>query len=412
MKNRNEQVELSLQDKTHNLSSPDHGDKKSEQKQEEVPSTDPVLPVETENTLAPTPNFAAMPFNAAADYWFSQHTQGLAPNSITNYERYLRPLRNYFKDTKVKSITFDHICQYRKHRQNGDTDARWAGINHECGLLRMMLKKAGCWKDMSDFYKKLPRPRNVKLPGRALTPEEATRLVALFRELATERSGFEVAACCGLISMKTTAGPAELLSLQLGDIYLNDKNPRFEIPRRGAKRRTRARTIYLNGDALWAMQRLVERAKKLGCTKPNHYLMPGHPKDLIINPCRPQIHYKTAMKGILAMAGIENFRTYDFRHHAITRLLEDSRLGERTAEHQAGWIRPDMKERYGHARKHELLKASAVLAEDEAVQEESLDDVRALKEQIAQLQLQLGRQKKQRAPVKNVQNPGKFRKVS
>jgi hypothetical protein len=43
-------------------------------------------------------------------------------------------------------------------------------------------------------------------------------------------------------------------------------------------------------------------------------------------------------------------RIYDFRHHAITRVLENPAISEQTAEALAGHISHKMKKRYSHIR--------------------------------------------------------------
>jgi integrase len=69
------------------------------------------------------------------------------------------------------------------------------------------------------------------------------------------------------------------------------------------------------------------------------------------DPERPASRYflRTAFSEITAACGLE-LRPYDLRHHAITKLLEDPKVSDETAESIAGHISAKMKKRYSHTR--------------------------------------------------------------
>jgi hypothetical protein len=62
---------------------------------------------------------------------------------------------------------------------------------------------------------------------------------------------------------------------------------------------------------------------------------------------------------MLVAAGL-HISAYSFRHHAITKLLENPDVSEETAEAIAGHISHKMKKRYSHTRLH--VKRAAVEA--------------------------------------------------
>jgi integrase len=61
-------------------------------------------------------------------------------------------------------------------------------------------------------------------------------------------------------------------------------------------------------------------------------------------------------------AGMPNLRMYDLRHHAITRLLEDEDVSERTVIELAGHVSHAMLERYSHIRMRTKKEAVDALA--------------------------------------------------
>jgi integrase len=88
-----------------------------------------------------------------------------------------RPLKEFFKDTRLRQITPAQLAAY----QNARTESGHAPktINGELSVIRQVLKRAKLWYRFDDEYTTL---RNRKAPvGRALTPEEQERLFQVAR---------------------------------------------------------------------------------------------------------------------------------------------------------------------------------------------------------------------------------------
>ena len=58
------------------------------------------------------------------------------------------------------------------------------------------------------------------------------------------------------------------------------------------------RTIPLNGDAMAALARLLERARALGSSEPEHYVFPAC-EERIIDPSRPQKSWRTPWRKLV-----------------------------------------------------------------------------------------------------------------
>jgi hypothetical protein len=152
------------------------------------------------------------------------------------------------------------------------------------------------------------------------------------------------------MSINTSAGPKEILTLRLKDMDLENKEPVIHIQPAGAKNTGRIRSIPLNEEAFKAAQLAVERAKKLGSLAPDHYLFPFRIHRALFDPTRHQTTFKTAWLRMVAAAELPGLRMYDLRHHCITSLLEDPRVSEGTVEAIAGHLGPKMMKRYSHIR--------------------------------------------------------------
>jgi integrase len=118
--------------------------------------------------------------------------------------------------------------------------------------------------------------------------------------------------------------------------------------------------LPLNELALWAAKLLLARARdQCHCYLPEHYLIPFASSPHTHDPTRPQAGYYKAFNAILEEAKLD-FRPYDFRHTAITRLLENPEVPLEVARSIAGHISERMIRRYFHGRL--AAQRSAVVA--------------------------------------------------
>jgi integrase len=214
-------------------------------------------------------------------------------------------------------------------------------INKERSLLQQMLKRIGRWHEFTYDYQPLPLP--PESPHRALTPQEEDRLY----RIGATKPAWEVAYCAFVISINSTAGPGEIRHIRLMDIDTDKRT--VAVQPEGAKNEHRIRVIPLNQSAWRAVEYLMKRAQKLGCSQPHQYLIPFRIKKGTYDPERPAMGWRYALNEMLAVAGID-ISAYSFRHHAITKLLENPEVSEATVEALAGHVSHRMKKRYSHTR--------------------------------------------------------------
>lgn len=291
-----------------------------------------------------------LPFPQAAAIWLDSRKNINDGQHSTRfmYEQYIKALGKFFGNAPLETLAdIGPIAAYQKERSEGTIPGlRAAGpslVNHELNTLQQILTRAGLWNKVRDWYEPLKQKRSTR--GRALSAEEEQRL---FRT-AGERSRWMVAYCCALISANTTADPGEIRHLRLQDVELDR---RLVHIREGLKTGFRERTIPMNDDCHWAFSKLYERALEKGSIYPHHYLLPhrAHVQGAGWNPLKPMGGWRTAWEALREKAELPTLRLKDLRHHAITKLLENPNISERTVIELAGHVSNKMLDVYSHQR--------------------------------------------------------------
>jgi integrase len=298
-----------------------------------------------------TAELAEMLFPEAGELWLASRTPYISPKTFHEYELNLRTLGRAFRETKLREITADQIRAYQAMRTSQKCGP--SGVNHECSVLQQMLKRIGRWHEIEPQYQAMRRLDRG--PGRVLSSEERTRLF----QVSARKENWEGAFLFAVLSINTSAGPKEILTLRLQDVDIENKNePFINIQPAGAKNTGRIRSIPLNDEACKAAQLAVERATRLGSSAPDHFLFPFRLHRALFDPTRHQTSFKGAWLKMTAEAKLPGLRMYDLRHHCITELLEDPRNSEETVQAIAGHVSRRMMQRYSHIRS--AAKRSAV----------------------------------------------------
>lgn len=297
------------------------------------------------NKMISPSELACLQFREAAPVWLFSRKGQVGPRTLTDYGNWIRILGRFFGELPLNRI---HPGMLEAYQQERTAVAGPVCINHELGVLCQMLKRAGLWQPIEPHYQPLKIPRSTR--GKALENFEEEKL---FR-IASTKPRWKVAYCCMLITANTTAGPGEIRQLRIRDVVLAAEYPHLRIVE-GTKNEHRVRDLPLNDAALWAARELLKRARELGCVQPEHFLLPhrAHPLYMdgtLPDPNKPAGGWRKAWETLREAAGMESTRLYDLRHHAITRLLEDENVSERTVIEIAGHVSKQMLNRYSHIR--------------------------------------------------------------
>lgn len=322
---------------------------------------------------------AKLSVTEAAELYVIRRQSEVSASTIRLERDALKQVRRHIGTESLGSLTAESIVSYVQRRKAERIGNRT--VNIEVGVLRRILKQFKLWHFVGDGYKPLPEPKDV---GRALTPAQELRLFTV----ASSRGEWNVAFWVSLLAANTTAGGCELRNLRLQDIQIEVKTLCVRV----GKNKFRVRVIPLNRTAMWAVERLLDRAHKLGSTNPEHYLIPRRVGGKQYDPTKPPSRWgwRRAWRKLTQEAGLEGLRPHDLRHHAITKLAESSEASEQTIMSIAGHVSREMLEHYSHIRQEAKRKAV-----------ESLDNV-TITSQLAKWETEAN----QRSDTKKPNNKG------
>jgi integrase len=327
----------------------------------------PLLPPTADIILPEHDDLGSLPFAQALRTFLAIRRPFLTPKTARDYVYASKRLIEFFAHTTPNEITSFQIIKYQLRRKD-EVGPSW--VNHECSLLQQLLKRCGLWERIGRGYNPLPLPREG--PGRCIADDEEERLL----RTGAANPLWEAAYLFALLSLNTTMGPGEVLSLRRKDIDLEKKTA--TVNPEGAKNANRVRLIPLEGPAFDVCKYALQRAEKKGSILPEHYVFPYRTfHGATYDPARHQTTLKTSWMQMLRYAGIKNLRMYDLRHTAITRLCEDPENSEETIESIAGHITHQMKKRYCHIRVEARRAALARLAPARVTAMQAANDGRA-----------------------------------
>jgi integrase len=311
-------------------------------------------------------------FSVAAALWLESRSFRGVPGAVSAryirektefcYAQYVDSLNLFFSQLPLEKIHLGHLKEYQEARFAGAAPwfvryrrpqdaksrrlkdgtelppkgkqpcpAKPKQINQELCILKMILRRAGCWsEEMDEFYERLEE--EVSDIPRALAFDEQRRWL----DVAQLSERWWIVHWYSDLAFGTSMGTNEMRSLRIGDVNL--VHGIVSVPSAGAKNPYRARTIPLiTAEAKWAAEQLLKRAHDLGATEPQHFLFPFrqrcNPKGQQsrhgveipdFDPTRPMTvgGIKKLWDEVRKAAGLTWFRPYDTRHTALTRWAE------------------------------------------------------------------------------------------
>jgi integrase len=284
----------------------------------------------------------------AALLWLEEDVERyVKPSTLKSYKKYLRRLEE-FDFPRLEQIHSGHLREYQRWREAGKYAA--SCINHDLNTLSQILEKAGLWKAIKDQYRPLPLP--AWTPPRVLTDQEEEA----FFKVAASKPDFALAYWVASLSNQTSATGCELRKLQLKHIDLESPRPILYVPSEAVKNEYRARVIPLNDRGEIQLRRILERARRLGASKPEHYLFPFRSKRNFFDPTRPasdsfiRKQWNKLVDVAIIMGAISfRVRPHDMRHQIVTKMLEAG-IPEQTVMSITGHVSRQMLEHYSHQR--------------------------------------------------------------
>lgn len=298
-------------------------------------------------------------FEVAAKRFIELRSIDAAPGAITaryvrkntelGYERQMRSLDLFFHGMRLGDIHWWHMRSYQQARVAGATPfiryrrpqdkkprkmpdgsvlppkgptpspVKPAQVNQELAFLKRLKRLSGCWNVDDDNYYQELQEEESEVP-RALTPEQQ----GLWLDVSRQQEHWMIVHWYSILAFETCASTNELRGLRLGDISIPMRSIRVPWP--AAKNKYRHRDIAIeSADALWALERLIERAHEKGAAGPMQYLFPFRDHRFVWHPDKPATmqFLKKPWDEVRMASHLQWFRPYDTRHTAATRLAEN-----------------------------------------------------------------------------------------
>jgi integrase len=270
------------------------------------------------------------PFEKAAREWLEGREGRVAANTMSMARVALKHVLPVFGSKLLCDIAPKGVQAYQQGRLHEGAQGRT--VNIEVQTLRQIMKANKCWRQFEGEIQLLKERKDI---GRALAPEEETRLLA---ECAKTDSACYSAT---VLALNTTMCKDEIRKLRWSQVDL------FEGVLTVGKGKTDARTgrlIPLNPSAVKA---LADWGMGFPNRQPEDYVFPWC-ESRKVEPLRPTKGWRTAWRNACKRAGLK-VRFHDLRHTAITKLAE-SQASDQTIMSIAGHLSRKMLDHYSHIR--------------------------------------------------------------
>lgn len=302
-----------------------------------------------------------MQFSEASLFWLEQKRIYNRESTILCYTDYITRLNKFFGALVLKEIHIGHIQEYQRiYRKQYHP----ASVNHDINTVSQILRKAGLWTPIAEHYRPLPLPEADS--PKVMSESEEER----FFEFASKNPEWSLAYLVASLTNNSTASGKELRMLQLQSIDMEAEQPHFRVPK-NMKNQNRPRIIPLNERGSSIMAQLMERARGLGSTRPEHYLFPFRVKRNFFDPTRPaseswiRFRWKLLVDAAIE-AKIISFRIkpHNLRHQAITKLLDYGVPIETVRQIAGHGVDSIVTRMYHHGRMEVMARAMEVIDPD------------------------------------------------
>lgn len=305
-----------------------------------------------------------MKFEDAALAWYEANKTRWKRRTAYGNRAYIKALDKFFRGTKLSAIHIGHLLAYQEER-TGNPNGRWkkksgpSNVNHETNTLSQILAMAGLWAPLDNLFSPLP-DGGFKKP-KVMDEDEKRRFYAV----AASRPEWSLALWVATITNNTSASGTELRNLTLADVVLGPGKPRIVVNAATAKCRVRGRSIRLNGPALDAIQKCLERAKACGSVRPEHYVFPKRKGRGLWDPTQPASDswLNRPWRELREAAGLPWLTPHCLRHQCITELGEAGAAPE-VIRNIAGHVSEEMMRHYTSIRQDQQAAALDLLEPD------------------------------------------------
>jgi integrase len=268
-----------------------------------------------------TPDQSRLPLSTAAELYFEWKAATNSCGTIGRERRMFKQVEKFFGEkTQLRHINLQLLREYQQERrkQISPTMRRAVSarsVNYEIRLLRGVMHYANCWnRDLADRYE--PLKQSKTRVGKVATKEQLMKII----ETAKKNEYWLLAMYCAAVAAGTGCRSWEIKNLQLQDIRIAEGTI---LVRREIAKNRQEREPHLMALGEWGIQELLYRAKVLGASEPEHYLLPLNLRKSRIwskktkskwDVTQPMTSWVKSWRKLMAACKMPGFRFHDLRH--------------------------------------------------------------------------------------------------
>jgi integrase len=262
-----------------------------------------------------------LPLEKAAELYFNWKAADISPRTIARERRLFKTVEKFIGPKRpLRSIDLGLFEEYQEERRKQISPTMKKAVtartvNYELRLLRAVMRYAKCWKgEFTEGYH--PLRQKKRRVGRVASKEQLMKIITT----AKTNEYWLVAMYCAAVAAGSGCRSWEIKNLQIEDLRLTAGTVliREEIAKNRQQREPRLMAL-----AEWGLSELLYRARQLGATEPEHYLLPlnlrksrhwSKKTKQKWDVTQPMTSWVKSWRKLMAECKMAGFRFHDLRH--------------------------------------------------------------------------------------------------
>jgi integrase len=313
-----------------------------------------------------------LPLEKAAELYFNWKAADISPRTIARERRLFKTVEKFIGPKRpLRSIDLGLFEEYQEERRKQISPTMKKAVtartvNYELRLLRAVMRYAKCWKgEFTEGYHPLRQKR--RRVGKVASKEQLMKIITT----AKTNEYWLVAMYCAAVAAGSGCRSWEIKNLQLVDIRLMFGTVliREEIAKNRQEREPRLMAL-----AEWGLSELLYRARQLGATEPEHYLLPlnlrksrhwSKKTKQKWDVTQPMTSWVKSWRKLMAKCKMPGFRFHDLRHTFRTQGAEAG-VPLEVMMAQLGHMDRETSLEYVHIQQRAFERAKALIEKEQA----------------------------------------------
>ena len=313
-----------------------------------------------------------LPLEKAAELYFNWKAADISPRTIARERRLFKSVEKFIGPKRLlRSIDLGLFEEYQEERRKQISPTMKKAVtartvNYELRLLRAVMRYGKCWKaEFTEGYH--PLRQKKRRVGKVATKEQLMKVITT----AKTNEYWLVAMYCAAVAAGSGCRSWEIKNLQLEDLRLTAGTVliREEIAKNRQEREPRLMAL-----AEWGLGELLYRARQLGASEPEHYLLPlnlrksrhwSKKTKQKWDVTQPMITWVKSWRKLMEKCKMRGFRFHDLRHTFRTQGAEAG-VPLEVMMAQLGHMDRETSLEYVHIQQRAFERAKALIEKEQA----------------------------------------------